>query len=116
MSALMDQIYDAEASSRPRTNSSDDEASAAAAHTRTAKTGRRLERALAICVSLAVGGAAIGLAIGRFGWAGALIATWPAIALAGAVGCACHELLLRSRRGRRGNPEPIRSPGRAGTA
>jgi hypothetical protein len=95
MSALMDQVYESEAASRPIPGRGAPQPAAPAPTS-------RLETTLVVIASLAIAGAVLGFAIGRFGWAGLLIATWPAFALAGGFGCLCHELLQRaSRPGRR---------------
>lgn len=57
---------------------------------------RRIEAALTIVLAIALAGLVLGLAITRFGWAGGLIGAWPALALGGAAGCGCQEVMRRS--------------------
>lgn len=87
MSALMDQAYESEAASPPSPVLPHHPAPDVRAH--------RLEAALVILASLAVGGGVFGFALARFGWTGLLIATWPAFALAGGFGCLCHDIIRR---------------------
>jgi hypothetical protein len=88
MSALMDQVYESEAASPP--------ASAVPPPSPKLPTPvRRLEAPLVIVVSVAVAGAVFGFAMSRFGWAGMLIATWPALALAAGCGCLCQDAFRR---------------------
>jgi len=86
MSALMDQVYESEAASSPAPTVPPAPPNARA---------HRLEASLVIVASLAVAGAVFGFAMSRFGWAGVLIATWPALALAAGFGCLCHEAFRR---------------------
>jgi hypothetical protein len=95
MSALMDQVYESAAGSPPS-------AVARLPPPADSAPASPLETSLIVVVSLAMAGAVFGFALERFGWAGLLIATWPAFALAGGFGCLCQDLLQRaSRRVRR---------------
>lgn len=86
MSALIDQAYEAESASCPSP-------APCAPPPVVDVRNRRLEGFVVIMASLSVAGLIFGFALTRFGWAGLLIATWPAFALAGGFGCLCQDLI-----------------------
>lgn len=95
MSALMDQVYEAEAAFHPPPASGGPASD-------TDVGDRRLESAVVVILSIGMAGLVFGFALTRFGWAGLLIATWPAFALAGGFGCLCQDLIRRASCRKRG--------------